>query len=226
MDDDFTPEALFEYCYSTESYIRSLGLRFIQEYPGKFAQPDKLVELTTSPDPNVRALVIQILYRIAHIPLVTPNWSPYENSVIPGNMERSGRDKVRTSTSFPTRFSQVGGVKYLGSGTPENIAPALTDHGQLVLFAIRQLFLLPPNPRKKNERSEEKVPSWKTKRLLIDSFRDLALQDRTFAEAIVPVFQELTTYQGKIVRESVWSALAHIDAKYTNQPIESLTAFN
>ena len=102
----------------------------------------------------------------------------------------------------------------------------MTDHGQLVLFAIRQLFLLPPNPRKKGECSEEKVPSWKTKRLLIDSFRDLALQDRTFAEAIVPVFQELTTYQGKIVRESVWSALAHIDAKYTNQPIESLTAFN
>ena len=226
MDDDFTPEALFEYCYSTESFIRSLGLRFIQEYPGKFAQPDKLVELTTSPDPNVRALVIQILYQIAHIPLVTPNWSPYENSVIPGNMERSGRDKMQTSTSFPTRFSQVGGVKYLGSGTPENIEPALTDHGQLVLFAIRQLFLLPPNPRKKGERSEEKVPSWKTKRLLIDSFRDLALQDRTFAEAIVPVFQELTTYKGKIVRESVWSALAYIDAKYTNQPIESLTAFN
>ena len=71
-----------------------------------------------------------------------------KKSVILENMERSGRDKMQTSTSFPTRFSQVGGVKYLGSGTPENYRPALTDHGQLVLFAIRQLFLLPPNPRK------------------------------------------------------------------------------
>ena len=71
-----------------------------------------------------------------------------------------------------------------------------------------------------------KSPTWKIKRLLINSFRDLAMQDRVFAEAIVPVFQELTTYQGKTVRESVWSALAHIDATYEDQPIEALTVFN
>ena len=90
-DASFKPEELFEYCYSSNPKVRSTGLRFIQQYPEKFAQPDKLIELTTSPDQNVRALVIEILYNIAHIPLVTPNWRPYEDSVIPGNSKLSER---------------------------------------------------------------------------------------------------------------------------------------
>ncbi len=226
MHESFTPEELFEYCYSTDGTVRSLGLEIIQAFPSRFAQPDKLVELTTSPDANVRALVIQVLYNIAHIPLVTPEWTPYENSVVPGNMERGKREKVKVSKTFPTQYAAVGTIKYLGEGTSENIHPNLTDHGRLVLFAIRQLFQLPSNPRPKSERGVEKVPSWKTKRLLIESFRDLALQDRVFAEAIVPVFQELTAYKGKAVQEVVWSALAYIEAKYEHQPIEALTIFD
>ena len=99
-DDAFKPEELFEYCYSASPKVRSTGLQFIQEYPEKFAQPDKLVELTTSPDQNVRALVIEILYSIAHIPLVTPNWRPFEDSVIPGNSALSERSTKKQQVSY------------------------------------------------------------------------------------------------------------------------------
>ena len=64
------------------------------------------------------------------------------------------------------------------------------------------------------------------KRLLIESFRDLALQDRDFAEAMVPTFQELTQYKGKLVQEMSWSALAYIEAKYKSDPLTSLTVFD
>ena len=66
---------------------------------------------------------------------------------------------------------------------------------------------------------------WKMKRRLLESFRDLALQDREFAELMVPVFQELTQYKGKLVQEMSWSALAHIETKYESAPLSALTVF-
>ena len=227
-DAAFKSEELFEYCYSSSSKVRSTGLKFIQQYPEKFAQPDKLVELTTSPDQNVRALVIEILYNIAHIPLVTPNWRPYEDSVIPGNSKLSERSsqKMQISYSSPPKSGTTSGRrKYLGKGTPNNLEPQLTDHARLVLFAVQQLFQLPAKPPKRADAGNAKVPMWKMKRLLIESFRDLALQDREFAELMVPVFQELTQYKGKRVQEMSWSALAHLEAKYQANPLSSLTVF-
>ena len=228
-DSAFQPEELFEYCYSSIAKVRSTGLRFIQQYPEKFAQPDKLVELTTSPDQTVRALVIEILYNIAHIPLVTPNWRPYEDSVIAGNSTLSERDPKRIPISYsnpPKTRSESDKVKYLGKGTPTNLVPNLTDHARLVLFAVQQIFQIPASPRRDAEGENAKVPMWKMKRLLIESFRDLALQDRQFAELIVPVFEELTQYKGTLVREASWSALAHLETKYSEEPLSSLTVFN
>jgi|GEM_PF-4746467 len=228
-DAAFKPDDLFEYCYSSNPTVRSTGLRFIQQYPEKFAQPDKLVELTTSPDQNVRALVIEILYNIAHIPLVTPNWCPYEDSVIPGNSKISERSSKKVKTSYsnpPTSDASGDRLKYLGKGTPNNLQPQLTDHARLVLFAVQQLFQLPANPRKRAELTNDKVPMWKMKRRLIESFRDLALQDRAFAELMVPVFQELTQYKGKLVQEMSWSALAYLEAKYESTPLSALTVFS
>ena len=87
-----------------------------------------------------------------------------------------------TYSNPPKSGSGAGRMKYLGKGTPKNLQPHLSDHARLVLFAVQQLFQLPANPRKRAEAGSAKVPMWKMKRLLIESFRDLALQDREFAE--------------------------------------------
>ena len=225
----FQSDELFKYCYSSDANVRSTGLRFIQQYPEKFAQPDKLVELTTSPDQNVRALVIEILYNIAHIPVVTPNWRPYEDSVIPGNSQLSDRSGKKWQVSYsnpPKQLSSTKQMKYLGKGTSSNLEPHLTDHTKLILFAVQQLFQVPASPRNDVGAENQKVPMWKMKRNLIESFRDLALQDRAFAELIVPVFEELTQYKGKLVREASWTALAYLDERYVDNPLTSLTVFS
>ena len=38
---------------------------------------------------------------------------------------------------------------------------------------------------------------------------------------VVPVFQELTQYKGKLVQEMSWSALAHIETKYESEPLSA-----
>ena len=223
MGPSFLPEELFEYCYSSDPEISEMGLRMIREKPEKFAQPDKLIELTTSPDPAIRALVIEVLYRIAHIPLVTSEWMPYEDSVIPNNTQATGRNRVQVSFSFPDETA-VDSIKYLGSGTSINLEPNLSDYDKLVYFANRQLFRLPPKPGKRKKSKDAKA-TWEVKKMLMISFRDLAIQDRQFAEKMVPIFQELTKFQGIRVREQAWSALAHLEHHYAANPLSSLTAF-
>ena len=125
-------------------------------------------------------------------------------------------------------FSEnIDETKYLGSGTKNKFTPQLTSHQKLVEFAQSQLFRIPTNPRAKKRAKEAErpkaIPTWVTKRFLLQSFRDLALVDRAFAEAITPTFQELALYKGVMVRELAISSLAHIERKYQDTPIENLT---
>lgn len=224
MSPSFTSEELFLYCYSSSDIVRETGLRFILAKPEKFAQPDKLIELASSPDPKIRTLVVEILFKIANLPLVTPEWQPHEDSVIPGNSKKTGRNKVLVSRSNPDAYASTS-YKYLGKGTPVNLVPNLTEYDKLISFAKMQLFRLPPKI-KPGQQTRSTKETWIIKKLLMISFRDLAIQDRQFAEHIIPIFQELTKFQGIRIQEQAWAALAHIEKHYAHEPFACLTAFD
>ena len=104
------------------------------------------------------------------------------------------------------------GMKYLGKGTPTN--PASTDRSRSFGSICSPTTLSVSQQTTKACRGRKaKVPMWKMKRRLLESFRDLALQDREFAELMVPVFQELTQYKGKLYRKCLGLLLAHIETK-------------
>lgn len=224
----FTPEELYGYIFSDNPAARRQGVQIIYGNLEKFAQPDKLVQLTYSPDPFVRAMVISIMHQIAHIPQVTSQWSVYEDSVIPNNSRAASKKQIRTKRVNPKSGEKITSQKILGAGTGKKLSPEIRDYDALLDFAKRELFRIPKNPPKKKgangkRGSKDKVPGWKTKRTLMEAFRDLSLQDRLFAQRMIPIFQELVLYKGVIVRDMAMSSLAHIEQKYEQDPIAELS---
>ena len=224
----FTPEELYGYIFSENPAARRQGVQIIYGNLEKFAQPDKLVQLTYSPDPFVRAMVISIMYQIAHIPQVTPKWTVYEDSVIPNNSKVSSVKRIRTKRVHPQSGESITSQKILGAGAPENLEPKLKDYDSLIDFAKRELFRIPKNPPKKKgnkgkAKAGNQVPGWKTKRTLMEAFRDLSLQDRVFAQKMIPIFQELILYKGVIVRDMAMSSLAYIEKHYEQEPLAELS---
>lgn len=221
----FTPEELYGYIFSDRPAARRQGVQIIYGNLEKFAQPDKLVQLTYSPDPFVRAMVVSIMHQIASIPQVTPQWSVYEDSVIPNNSKVSSQKRIRTKRVHPKSGEKITSQKLLGAGTPEDLVPELNDYDPLIDFAKRELFRIPKNPPKKKGKrvSGNQVPGWKTKRTLMEAFRDLSLQDRLFAQRMIPIFQELVLYKGVIVRDMAMSSLAYIEKHYEQDPLTELS---
>ena len=82
---------------------------------------------------------------------------------------------------------------------------------------------------KRVTKKEVRLPGWRTKRFLMEAFRDLSLVDRDFAAVMVPIFKELMFYKGIIVRDMAMSALVRLEKQYANDPIpqiEFLSKFN
>ena len=221
----FTPEELYGYIFSDNSKARQQGVQIIYGNLEKFAQPDKLILLTQSPDPFVRAMVISIMHQIAHIPQTTSQWSVYEDSVIPNNSTKNAKKRIRTKRVNPKGGSPITSQKMLGAGTSERLSPDIKAYDELVQFAERELFRIPKNPPKKKgvQTSKNRIPGWKTKRTLMEAFRDLSLQDRIFAGKMIPIFQELVFYKGNIVRDMALSSLAYIEKKYENESLPELS---
>ncbi|MEC7984652.1 MAG: hypothetical protein VX278_05780 [Myxococcota bacterium] len=222
---DFTPEDLFSYVFSENPVSRKRGMQLIQSDPEAFAQPDKLILLTQSSDPFVRASIVSIMWDVAQIPIVTPDWSVYEDSMVPGNSNKPKQNRVRTARINPRSGEPIGREKYLGKGTPKDLTPNLSDYQSLADFAQRELFRIPKRPpkQKKRKKSDIRLPGWRTKQFLLEAFRDLALVDRNFAEVMIPIFKELAFYKGIIVRDMALSALVRLEKQYEDAPMPQLT---
>ena len=57
----------------------------------------------------------------------------------------------------------------------------------------------------------------------MEAFRDLSLQDRAFAQRMIPIFQELILYKGTLIRDMALSSLAYIEKQYEQEPLAALS---
>ncbi len=175
-----TPEAVYRFCESLDAATRGLGMRLIALHP-RLAIPEELFRLTESPDRQVRGFVVRQL------------WGLY-------------RDKGGSSTwTAPVREDE--------DPTPTKPDNWPAEQEDIRSFLRRTLFGIPPARMPKGTGGKKKLrplPARKVKLALIDVCRDLALEDRDFAERLTPLFQEFLASRGPAESAACLVALTRI----------------
>ncbi|MGP0067272.1 MAG: BRCT domain-containing protein [Isosphaeraceae bacterium] len=199
--DSLTPAAVYRFCESADESTRALGMRLIDRSP-RFRQPEELFRLTESPDRRVRAFVIRALWSLYRDRGITEGWKPY---ILPATTVGAAAKKA-AQTQAESR----------GTGPParpEQLPASLRD---LWSFLRRTLFeISPPRPEKRDadEASGERLkpfPARKAKIALVETMRDLALEDADFARVILPILDEFMTSRGASERAACLVATTRI----------------
>ena len=222
----FQPEALYRYCFGRDDRPRNFALGVIKDFPDKYGRLENLLSLSDSSDPRVRQLVVEVLWKKYNQPATTPGWKPFKYSVVPFQLSRAV-DPIRNEKIDPNTLN-IGpedvssGKHYLGIGGPEIMnSEAVGSDNQLELheFIRRILYTLPRSPaqrtalEQRQSSDKKKAPltsSWRNKKTLVVAIRDFALQDRDFAEFILPILEEFQSIRGKMLYEACLSALVQI----------------
>ncbi|MGD9213048.1 MAG: hypothetical protein PVI90_19855, partial [Desulfobacteraceae bacterium] len=163
----FSPDAIYAFCESTDDATRELGIMLIRQYP-QFQLPDELFRLTESPDRRMRAFVIRTIRSLYRRKGVTPHWQP------------RSEDTRKVKKDPPDR------------STIENkrLTAPFAKHGELYDFLRRILFEIPPARYAKLKEEDtisrlKPLPTRKAKLAIIEVMRDLAIEDKQFAKIIL-----------------------------------------
>lgn len=181
------PAAVFRLCESADESTRALGIRII-ERSAKFQLPEELFRLTESPDRRVRGFVVRTLWSLYRDRGITDGWKPY----------------VPPTTTVGAAAKKAAVVQAESRGTgpparPENL-PAATR--ELWSFLRRTLFEIPPpRPEKAKDGDDasdrlKPLPARKAKLALLETMRDLALEDQDFARGVLPLMDEFMVSRG------------------------------
>ena len=198
--DDFAVEDVYRFCQSRNAEARTLGMKLLDAHP-RMREPEKLFALTESSDRNVRALVIRSFWSLYRDRGVTEPWHPAEP------VKSELRKKKKDPDAEP-RF---------GVGAPDRPEdrPAANDRMQFLLR--RMLFEVPPGrpPMAKGPQVEElkikPLPTRKAKMLLIETLRDMAIEDRDFAEVVFPILNEFMQSTGMSEHAACLVAVTRIE---------------
>lgn len=199
--ENFDAEAVYRFCQSRDAETRAIGMKLIERHPG-FREPKKLFMLAESPDRNVRAFVVRAFWSLYRDRFSTDSWKPTE----PKNVKRDGRLK-KDPDSGP-RF---------GTGAPNrpDEIPAAIEAMQY--FLRRILFEVSPArpPKTKGDQIGDlrikPLPTRRGKILMIETVRDIAIEDLDFANAVHPVLVEFMDSDGKTEHDTCLVAVARIE---------------
>ncbi|WP_435005063.1 BRCT domain-containing protein [Tundrisphaera lichenicola] len=194
--------AVFRFCESGDESTRALGLRLIGRSP-RFRLPEELFRLTESPDRRVRAHVIRILWSLYRDRGITEDWKPY----IPP-----------TSTIGAAAAKKaLARAEVLGTGPPIRPENPPASPGDLWSMLRRTLFEIPPaRPEKRAEGAEEagerlkQMPARQAKLALIETWRDLAIEDVGFARGVLPLMEEFMSSRGRSERDACLVAVTRL----------------
>ena len=189
--------AVYSFCESKNAATRQLGMQIIGKHD-KFQLPESLFLLTESPDRELRAFVVRVLWSLYRRYSTTRHWKPR----LP-EMAAIGKKKQEEKNTAE---------RNLGSGLPPRPAnlPATPDALQALLK--RWLYELPPG-RLGNERlvsSRKSLSASAAKKALIETFRDLAQEDIEFAQLVFPLLQNFTRSRGKMEQNACLVAVTRI----------------
>ncbi len=201
------PATVFRLCESRQSATRSLGMQLIDRHR-HLRQPEELFRLTESPDRNVRAFVIRTLWSLYRNREITLGWKPY----LPPFAESLGEKQ---------KAARLKRHQELGIGAPQRPAQLPAEVPMLRGFMRRILFEIPPARPEKAAKQAAQVgvklkplPARKAKLSLVEVMRDLATEDRDFAEVVRPLFSEFMSSRGDSEQAACLVALTRIDSTF------------
>ena len=199
--EDLSAQGAYRFCESLNSRTRQIGIGLIAQYPD-MATPSKLFELTESPDRHLRAFAVRAIWALYRRRATTSLWRPAGLEV--------RYPVVKTKKSQGTqRYESGPGVAprpQAWPATPE----AMRE------FLRRVLYSIPPTkPSEEEQEAGEAlartVSARQAKRSLVQIMRDLALEEREFAELIAPLLGEFMGSRGQSERAACLVALTQLE---------------
>jgi hypothetical protein len=195
------PAAVFRFCESGDEATRALGIQLIGRSP-RFRLPDELFRLTESPDRQVRAFVIRNLWSLYRDRGITDGWKPY---IPPAPTIAAAAKKAAAR------------AEVLGNGPPARPEEQPAASKDLWYFLRRTLFEIPPpRPEKRQETDSspgerlQPLAARKAKLALIETMRDLALEDPEFARGVLPLMEEFMVSRGRSERDACLVAVTRL----------------
>ena len=198
-------DAVYSFCESKNPLTRQLGMQVIQKH-GKFQLPESLFLLTESSDRELRSFVVRILWSLYRNYSTTTNWKP-ELPAMPG-MTKADIAKREAAESN------------LGEGLPKRPANLPADKMELQKLLQRWLYELPPGRLggERLENSLKPLSASAAKKALIETFRDLAVDDVDFAKMVLPLFRNFTRSRGAMEQAACLVAVTRI--QHTHPELE------
>ena len=215
--EQFDPEGLYAFCFSSKAQVRDLGLSLIGEHPERFADPERISLLVESSDRRVCEGVVKLLWDKLRFRAVTERWQPYAQSVAPRSAVAKRQAEVVTAAPpAGKRPDQIKGKRYLGAGVVERAPLPSGSHTWIAEFLKRTLFRLSATHPLKGDldRLTEATASWRNKVNLIKALRDLAVSDLDFARLIKPILEEFMRSRGQSERAACLVALTRMRAAH------------
>lgn len=210
--------AVYRFCESNDEETRALGMELIKRQP-RLRVPEELFRLSESPDRKVRAFVIRSLWTVYRDRGLTREWKPPE----PPKPTVGAKAKKDAEKAAANR----------GEGVPAKPDKWPAAQPTLSEFLRRILFEIPPGRPEKsrdavqdddntdpNAAKPEKVvsvkplPARRAKLDLIETMRDLGLEDKQFGGGILPLLDEFMLSRGTSERAACLVAVTRIRHKY------------
>lgn len=192
---------IYGLCEARAPQTRQMGMQLIQKYK-HFQNPEYLFQLTESPDRELRNFVVRILWSLYRHYATTSTWQP----TLPVMANLSKVDQAKRETALAE----------LGTGLPkrpEMLPATLADLQQLLR---RWLYELPPGGQQSEISISRQKPlsAVAAKKALIETFRDLALEDIEFAKLILPLFQTFSRSNGKMEQAACLVAVTRLTTTF------------
>jgi hypothetical protein len=205
--DTFTAEEVYQFCQSYNPESRNLGMKLIEAHP-RMRDPEKLFALSESPDRNVRAFVIRSFWSLYRNRGIKDDW-------VPRNPPEPDSKKKKQSSNQP-RF---------GFGAPKVPERYPAAHERMQFFLKKMLFEIPPGrpPIGKGEQVEElkiiPLPTRRAKIMLIETLRDIAVNDQGFGDVVLPVLEAFAESHGLSEQAACLVAVTRIRKSMGLEPL-------
>ena len=191
-------ELVYRLCDSKQRFARQLGMQLISGF-AVFQAPDVLFQLTESHDRELRYTVLRILWRLYRHYSTTATWQPSSTPLV-----TLGKAKIA---------AQAARAALQGTGLPTRPSAWPATPSQMQALLKRWLFELPPArlaPSDREGKRHQPMSASRAKTALIDTFRDLAIEDADFAQLILPVLQAFCDSRGRMEQAACLVAVTRI----------------
>lgn len=201
----FTADGVYRFCESLDPQTRALGMTLLDRNP-RLAVPDELFRLTESPDRAMRAFALRRLWSLYRERGTTDGWRP---TPLPEAVRGRRRPKAAEGRKAPE------GPTDRPARAPAS-AEALSQLLRAVLFEVPPARPAPVAAEPGAERGPRLRPlqARKAKLALLETIRDLGVEDAGFAAEAAPLLREFLASRGASEHAACMVALARINAAW------------